>query len=329
MRLDQLGQSVIDLLPDFARHHRFERRGRDFELEIAGAAVAGVDDPDFSLSPRRPPPPFPSPQAGEGWGGGGPLPLSPKGRRGVLGAGADQETGDQLDRLLGGGEADAQQRLLAEGCEALQRKGQVGTALIRCKRMDLVDDHRARRRQHFAAGSGAEQDVERFRRGHDDVRRGAPHALALARRRVAGAHPAADLDIRQSLGAQGFAYTGERDLQIAPDVVRQRLQRRDVNDLRLILQLARQPLPHQPVDRRQKGGKRLARPGWRRNQHMPAGPDRWPCLGLCRCRRREAAVEPGGDSGVKQGGGVHDWHLCVALLGDKSLFAMAMRTNPG
>ncbi len=44
VRLDQLGQAVVDLLPDLARHHRFERRGRDFESEIARPAVAGIDD---------------------------------------------------------------------------------------------------------------------------------------------------------------------------------------------------------------------------------------------------------------------------------------------
>ena len=45
MRCDQLGQSVIDLLPDVARHHGFERRGGNFEGEVARPVVAGVDDP--------------------------------------------------------------------------------------------------------------------------------------------------------------------------------------------------------------------------------------------------------------------------------------------
>ena len=39
MRRDQLGQPVIDLLPDLARHHRFERRGGHFELQ--GRAPGG------------------------------------------------------------------------------------------------------------------------------------------------------------------------------------------------------------------------------------------------------------------------------------------------
>ncbi len=48
----------------------------------------------------------------------------------------------------------------------------------------------------------AQQDVERLRRGHDDVRRPPARPVALGRGRVAGAHPGADLDIRQSPCAQ-------------------------------------------------------------------------------------------------------------------------------
>ncbi len=36
----------------------------------------------------------------------------------------------------------------------------MSAALIRRQRVDLVDDDRPRRRQHFAAGLGAEQDIE-------------------------------------------------------------------------------------------------------------------------------------------------------------------------
>ncbi len=44
VRPDQLGYPVIDLLPHLRRHDRLQRRGRDFEREIAGADVTGVDD---------------------------------------------------------------------------------------------------------------------------------------------------------------------------------------------------------------------------------------------------------------------------------------------
>ncbi len=148
---------------------------------------------------------------------------------------------------------------------------------------------------------GAEQDVERFRRGDDDMRRAPAHALALARRRVAGAHPGADLDVGQALRAQRLADAGERRVEIRLDVVRQRLERRDVDDLRLVRQPSFEPLPHQRVDRGEEGGERLARAGRRGDQHMPPGLDRRPGLGLRRGRRPKLAVEPGRDRRVEGG----------------------------
>ena len=168
--------------------------------------------------------------------------------------------------------------------------------------MDLVDDHGARRREHPAAGLGAEQDVERLRRGDDDVRRPAVHALALARRGIAGAHPGPDLDVRQPLRAQGLADAGERCLQVALDVVRQRLQRRDIDDLRLVSEPPLQPLSNQVVDRRQKGGKCLAGSRGRSDQRMPPRLDGRPRLRLGRRGRSEAAIEPGGDRRLEQVG---------------------------
>ena len=173
MGLDQLGQPVVNLLPDFAGHHGFERRGRNFEGKVARPAMAGVDDP-------------------------------------ALGIGSDEKSGHRLDRLLRRREADAQQRAAAERGQPLERDRQMRAALVRRHRMNLVDDDRPRRRQHFAAGFGTEQDIERFRRGHDDVRRISAHALPLSRRRVAGAHPGADLHVRQPLALQRFADAGER-----------------------------------------------------------------------------------------------------------------------
>ena len=75
---DELRQAVIDELPHLGRHHAFERRGRNLDREIAFARVAGVDDGAF---------------------GGG---IAAR-------IGADEEARDLFDRLLRGGESDAQQ----------------------------------------------------------------------------------------------------------------------------------------------------------------------------------------------------------------------------
>ena len=55
-----------------------------------------------------------------------------------------------------------------------------------------------------------------------------------------------------------FRHARQRDVQILVDVVTQRLERRDVEDLRLVRQFADAGLAHQRVDGRQKRRQRLA-----------------------------------------------------------------------
>jgi hypothetical protein len=194
MRLDQLDQAVVDLFPDLARHDGFERRQRYLEGEIPHAAVASIDD-------------------GAGYGGL------------ALGVGADQEMRHRLDRLLGGREADPQQSITAKRRQPLERDRQVRAALVGGDRVDLVDDHGPRCPQHRPARLGAQEDVERLGRGHHDVRRPAPRAVALTLRRVAGPDPGPDLDLGQVELAQALADAGEGRLKITLDVVRESLER--------------------------------------------------------------------------------------------------------
>ena len=163
MLLRQRRDPFVDLRPDFRRHHGFERRRRDFQGEVAAADVPGVDD----LAIRRPC--------------------------------ADEKARHGLDRLLRGRQADPLQLAAAQILQSLQRQRQMRAALVRRQRVDLVDDHRPRRRQHLPAGFGTEQNVERFRRRHDDMRRPPTRAVAFGLRSVAGSHPGADIDVRQPL----------------------------------------------------------------------------------------------------------------------------------
>ena len=136
----------------------------------------------------------------------------------------------------------AERPMRTGGCrkrvQPLERQRQVRAALVAGDRVDLVDDHRAHASQHLAARFAGEQDVERLRRRHQDVRRRACASRALARRGVAGAHRGADrhADARSS---SSVADAGERRLEVLLDVVRQRLERRDVDDLRLVGQAVR------------------------------------------------------------------------------------------
>ena len=71
-------------------------------------------------------------------------------------------------------------------------------AFVGGQRMDLIDDDSAGGLKHGAARVGAEKDIERFRRRHDDMWRPPAHAAAFAGKRVAGAHECPDLDVRQA-----------------------------------------------------------------------------------------------------------------------------------
>ena len=85
------------------------------------------------------------------------------------------------------------------------------------------------------------------------------------------------------------------------DVVRQRLQRRNVDDLRRIGEPALEALPHQIVDRGKKGGERLARSGRRGDERVAAGLDRGPGFGLRGRGRGESVGEPARDRRMEQG----------------------------
>ncbi len=85
------------------------------------------------------------------------------------------------------------------------------------------------------------------------------------------------------------------------DVVRQRLERRHVDDLRRIRERRLETLPHQVVDRGHEGGERLARSRGRRDERVAAGLDRRPRFGLRGGRRGETLGEPVRDRRVEQG----------------------------
>ena len=201
--LDEPRHPIVDFGPDLARHHRFERRAGQNQIEIASALMAGVND-------RR------------------------VGGRGFNGRNTDQKSRNGANRILRGGEADALQPVAAQCAETLQRQGEMRAALVRRDGVDFIDDHRAGGRQHLASGLRAQQDVEGFGRRHQDMRRAAAHALAFCGRRVARSHPGADLDIGEPAAPKTFPDAGEGRLQVAVDIVRQSLERRNVDHVGLV-----------------------------------------------------------------------------------------------
>ena len=116
-----------------------------------------------------------------------------------------------------------------ERLEPLERQREVRAALGRDERVDLVDDHGVDRAQRLARVRG-EQQVERLGRRDQDVGRLALEPRALGGRRVAGADGDRGHVKRRRRGARPVGDAGERRAQVALDVDRQRLERRDVED---------------------------------------------------------------------------------------------------
>ena len=148
--------------------------------------------------------------------------------------------GDLLDGLHRRREADALRPrpavLRHQLIEPRQRQRQVRAALIVRHGVDLVDDHRAHVLQHLARPACGEQNVQRFRRGHQNVRMLARHMLALGLRRIAGAERGADgRELHEPLHRE-LRNLGQRNFEILVNVVAQRLERRDIEDLRLFRQ---------------------------------------------------------------------------------------------
>ena len=61
-----------------------------------------------------------------------------------------------------------------------------------------------------------------------------------------------------------------------------------------------EPLAHEAIDGTHERGKSFARAGWRGNEHVLAGLDRGPGVGLRRSRRGEVLFEPRADRGVEE-----------------------------
>ena len=266
VRLDEGAEPPVDLGPDLAGHHRLERRFGQLQREVPFSGVAGVDD-----------------------GAGA--------RGAVLAAG--EEVGDGLDGALGRGQPDAGDGAPGERVQALEREREVRAPLVAGDGVDLVDDRGADARQHGASALAREQDVERLRRGHQDVRGLPAHGVARRARGVAGAHHRPDPRPRLAGLDQRAVDAFEGYLQVLVHVVAERLERRDVEHPGRVGERRPAAVPHQGVDGGEESGQRLAGARRRGNEGMAARRQRLPRLLLARGRGAEVRGEPGSDGGVE------------------------------
>ena len=211
---------------------------------------------------------------------------------------ARQELRDALDGLLRSGKADAHRRALEQSLEAFERKRQMSAALVVGDRVNFVHDDRFDVAQHLAALFRGQQDVQRFRRGDQNVRRPPQHGAALVHRRVAGTHGHANWRQEQAALARLLQNLAERNFEIFLDVVAERLQRGDVEHLGLVGELSCEGFAHQGVDASQKCREGFARAGRSGDDRAAASQDMRPARLLRLGGRGETFEEPLPHDGV-------------------------------
>ena len=306
MRADQLQQARMNRRPD--RRSRRTRGGRTagdagrladlrhvldrhFDLERELLLLAGVDDGD--RAELR----FGRWSSNSSWTCRGAASLRGLSccRRSAPARQPPRKLRHLFERMLRRREADPLRRLLAQRRQPLQRERQVRAALVRHERVDLVDDDRLDAAQRLARVRRQHQ-VERLRRGDEDVGRLAKKPGAFLLRRVAGAD--GDLRHRERIAALGgqVGDPGQRRAQVALDVDGQRLQRRDVDDAAA---LASSPGPARTSAGRAPRGRRSAffrcRSGAKISVQSPAAMAGQPsvCARVGTERRREPLLDGG------------------------------------
>ena len=216
-----------------------------------------------------------------------------------------EEIGDERDGILRRGEADAlwgdgeagehvagREAVFAadEGVETLEREHEVGAALVVGHGVNFVHDDGADAREVCAGFFRSEQDEEGFGRGDEDVRRLLEHGAALGGERVAGAHSGADGWAEIAALKGELLYLLQRLFEVLADVVRERFERRDVDDFGVRLELACKRLTKKLVDTDKEGGERFAGAGGGGDERRARGEDRRPAFDLrlgCGAKARE------------------------------------------
>ena len=181
----------------------------------------------------------------------------------------------------------------------------MAAALVARERVDFVDDDGARRRQHLAARLRSQQDIERLGRRDDNMWRPLAHPRALGLRRIAGADQCANLHIRQVHRLELLTDPGQGNRQILLNIVGERLERRNVDDERLVGQGCLDTAADQAVDGGEKGSQGLPRTGGRGDQNIAPRLYLGPRASLRLRRGGKVLAKPAVDSGMKRGGFIH------------------------
>ena len=279
MRFDQLRQPIVVLLPDLVRHHRVERRARHLEAEIHVAAMTFVHhrasgrarfhSRRFRFRRRR------STFAGDVDVG------VPTRKRATSSMGFCVA---ERPRRISGASATCCRRS-SDSARCAPRRVPITAWISSTITVRTV-------RSMLARAFGGQQQIERFRRGDQDVRRRPQHRRAFLLGRVAGAHRGRDARRFQAGLLGQLPDAAARLGEVLVDVGAQRLQRRDVDDAHLVRKRAAQAFREEVVERRQERGERFTGSGRRGDQRVAAFTNRGPALPLRGRRLAERVPEP-------------------------------------
>ncbi len=167
-----------------------------------------------------------------------------------------------------------------EAQEAREPEREQIAALGGHQRVQFVEHDAAQVLEQQRRVGRGDQQRDLLGRGEQDVGRMAALPRALRHRRVAGA----------GLDPHVEAHLGHRPLEVARDVDRERLERRDVERVQVAPEV--RPRIGELHQRRQEARKRLAGAGRRDQQRRAPGPRAGEQLELMRARRPAAGREP-------------------------------------
>ena len=133
----------------------------------------------------------------------------------------DQESGQLFDRLLRRATGRCEPAASDREHRAAPATATGASRAVARHGMNLIDDHGLDVPQDLAALAAGQHQVERFRRGDQNVRRPANHPLPLAGRRVAGANQRANVGAFRMIAAGQLQDLCQRPLQVSLNVVGQ------------------------------------------------------------------------------------------------------------
>ena len=241
---DQVGESVVDVVPLLAGGDGFEVGGGRLDAEVKIPLMTQVDS-DAGAGVSR-----------------------------LVGSG--EEGGQFLDGALGGGEADALGAAAGDVVEAFEREGQVAAAAVAGEGVDLVDDDGVDAAQGFARPLGREHQVEGLRGGDEDVGRAGDEGAAAGGLGVAGADADANFGHVNAALLGQLADGGEWGLQVALDVVAEGFEGRDVEDAGDGFEFLLLAAADELVDSGQEGGEGFAGSGGGSDEGVASGAEGGP-----------------------------------------------------